>query len=193
MGRHPTHIPDNMRAEILRRMAAGEGSRSIARDVKIPESTLRRNFSAQVAQVQSVANKIVSTEKELAQLSKPAQTAAQGFANQLRAITDNVARALQAGSETAAHLHELARDRAKVILREELQNGMLVDHGVASDVADLQIMANRALLPALRMIVATRETTPPPADDDDVDLSTLTQEELDQAERLALKARGELA
>ena len=194
MGRH-LKLTDFQAAEIQRRMAAGEPTRALAREFKVGEATLRRNFSAHTAKIQSVANRLASAEVEMAELPISAQMSVRSFADHLKTINNNVARAVRAGSETAAFLSEAAQSRAREsILKEPTADGRKVDIIAAMEADGLQIAANRALSPAMRLIVATMgKDTPEDEPGDLSDYTTLTLEELDEAERLALKARGELA
>ena len=155
MGR-PSKLAEPQKAEIIRRLAEGESYRSVAKDFGVGEATLRRNFSAQVPKVQSLAGQIVEAEGQILALPVSAQQATHAFAAHLRAINDAVARAVRAGADTAALLHGQAHERAKQAVKETPdEKGHVVDQAVRDDVTDLQIMANRALSPAIRLIAAT--------------------------------------
>jgi len=153
MGRKPK-LTDFQAAEIQRRMASGEPTRALAREFNVGEATLRRNFSTQTAKIQTVANRLASAEVEMATLPISAQMSVRALADHLKSITANVARAAKAGSETAALLNEHALKRAQDVMREEPKDGHLVDSGVRDDLTDLQIMANRALGPSVRLLIA---------------------------------------
>ena len=159
MGR-PSKLTDHQRAEILRRMATGESTRSLAREFGVAESTLRGNLSAQVPKIRNIANKMVSAEKELAKMPVSAQVATRTFADHLRAINDNVAMAVRASSESAAFLAVAAKDRAReAILDEARPDGRRVDPIAQMEADGLQIATNRALSPAMRLIAATMGKT----------------------------------
>ena len=179
MGRR-SKLTDFQAAEIQRRMAAGEPTRALAREFGVGEATLRRNFSAHTAKIQTVANKLASAEVEMAELPISAQMSVRSLADHLKAITSNVARAARAGSDTAAQLAELARTRAGQVMLQEPKDGHLVDRGVMDDITDLSIAANRALGPAMRLVCIGQEKigaddSSPLAEVPDYSLLTLEQ------------------
>jgi hypothetical protein len=181
--------------EIKRRYAAGESARALAREFKCGAATISRHCSRKVERIKVAASKVVEADQALAALPAEERGLALRLADDMKATAGNLARAARAGSATAAQLAEMAHERAKgVRLAAPAQDGSLIDKAALADVGSLSFAANRAMSPALRLVIANRDAPPPPPDDEDeVDYASLTADELDQAERLALKARGELA
>ena len=188
-------LSDSQWAEIQRRLLSGEGTRALAKEFGVGAARVSERFSEHVPKLKNLANQLATVEDAVQKLPVPEQAAVRNLADNLRGIFNGVARAVRAGADTAAILHEQAEERAKSIMRAEPDEaGHLVDSAVRSDVTDLQIMGNRALSPALRLVIANRDRQPASSEgDDELDLSILTLEELDQAEQLAMKARGEIA
>lgn len=153
MGRHQK-LTDMVWAEIGRRYANREPGRKLADEFKVSEAAIRKRFGSQRAQIISAATILASTEQVIETMPRSAQMSVRALADQLKSITTNVARAAQAGSETAALLNEHALKRAKDVMRKEAKDGHLVDSGVRDDLTDLQIMANRALGPSVRLLIA---------------------------------------
>ena len=194
MGR-PSKLSEAQWGEVLRRAAQGETVAALAFRFKVDKGTISRRVSQQVQNVKSLAGRIAEDENALEAMPVSQRIATRTLADQLKSIGENVTRAAIASSESAAFLSEAARDRAKeAVLKEKDSAGRKVDPIAAMEADGLQIAANRALSPAMRLIAATMgQPAQTPEDEDEMDCSTLTAEELDQAEHLALKARGELA
>ena len=154
MGRK-SKLTDKQWAEIERRMLEGEATRSLAREFKISESSIRERKSAQVTEIKTVANQIVATEQALKALPISAQISAQNLASKLRAISDNLASAAHFGSATAHRLNAIANtevskiDDAYATSGESLQTLM----GVAKFTA----VANEAAKAGFNLLAANKE------------------------------------
>lgn len=179
MGR-PPKLTDREWTELGRRYAAGESGRALAREFKVSEAAVRKRFGSQRAEILSAANQLVEAERRVESMPESARASVRTLADQLRGIASNVARAAAAGAKTAAKLHELADKRADMVMRPEPKDGMLVDPGVDMDVTRLQIMANRALAPAMRLVIANQ----PGAQDDGLDGANLPKTLDDVYDRL---------
>jgi hypothetical protein len=142
-----------MKADILRRLAEGQGLREASRETGIAYTTLRRNFSDQVPKVKEVGMALAHAEMNLAQLPISAQKAARTLADQLKGISANLARAAAAGSDTAARLTEAANRKAAKIDPETLEN---MEH--LPTIAALTEVANKAAAPALSLMAANAKT-----------------------------------
>ncbi len=90
------------------RILAGESIRSIAREFKIGESTIRKRLGARAHQVKDVANKIVAAESAFNELDVGAQIKARTLANDLMAISENMASGAVHGSMTYRKLSRMA-------------------------------------------------------------------------------------
>ena len=127
---------------------------SLSREFKIAKSAISERCSPKAERVRLVANKLVDANKALAALPESERPLAVRLADDLKSISSNVARAAKAGSATGAALAELATERAKKVMLVEPKDGHLVDRGAMDDVADLSIASNRALAPAMRLLIA---------------------------------------
>lgn len=95
-------------------------------------------------------------------MPESARASVRTLADQLKRIGENVTRAAIASSESAAFLSEAARDRAREAVREKVDDkGRKLDPIAAMEADELQIAANRALSPAMRLIAATMGKSEP--------------------------------
>ena len=191
MGR-PSKLSDAQWGEVLRRAAQGETVAALAAKFKVDKGTISRRVSQQVQNVKALAGRIAEDEAALESMPISQRIATRTLADQLKSIGENVTRAAVASSESAAFLSEAARDRAKdAVLKEKDSNGRKVDPIAAMEADGLQIAANRALSPAMRLITATmgKPQTEEP-DDEQPTLSNLSDAELDQFIALQEKARS---
>ena len=191
MGR-PSKLSDAQWGEVLRRAAQGETVAALAAKFKVDKGTISRRVSQQVQNVKALAGRIAEDEAALESMPISQRIATRTLADQLKSIGENVTRAAVASSESAAFLSEAARDRAKdAVLKEKDSNGRKVDPIAAMEAYGLQIAANRALSPAMRLITATmgKPQTEEP-DDEQPTLSNLSDAELDQFIALQEKARS---
>lgn len=114
MGR-PSKLTEKQWLSIAQRMASGESVRSLAREFKVSESTIRERLSAQTEKVKSVANQILATERELKSLPISAQITAHNLADQLRSISSHLASAANYGAATAHRLSGIAHNKVSEI------------------------------------------------------------------------------
>jgi hypothetical protein len=151
----PSKLTDSQWAEVGRRYAAGEGARALGREFGVTDTAIRKRLGSQSKEILSAAQQLASVEKTVELMPLSSQMSVRSLADQLKAIGSNLARATRAGSDTAAHLAELARDRAKHVLRDVPDDaGHLVSRAAMDDVTDLSIAANRAMAPAIRLVIA---------------------------------------
>ena len=164
---HPP-FDERQLAEMHRRYAAGESARTLAREFHCGAATVSRHCSTKAERIKNVANKVVEADRALETLLPVERGLALRLADDLKATSANLARGARATSETFADLAEMARDRKKSAKRED----GTIDPVVMSDVSALTVVANRAALPALRLVTSSQE--PPegepstPADLDDL-------------------------
>lgn len=183
MGR-PSKLSDRQWAEVGRRLAGGESSRKLAKEFKVGATTISERFSARVPKLKALAASLASTEQEVERLPVSEQVTVRTLADQLKAIGNNLARAARAGSDTAAQLAEMANGKVKGLL----QDGGRVDPVELMDISSLTQVANRAAVPALRLVAASQGTPPDAPDVDQPDLGNLSDAELDQLLTLHEKA-----
>ena len=96
--------------DILKRhIVDGIGSRSLAEQYGVPESSIRtRAKTAQSAQIKYVANQIVTVSQNLKALNPHAQTLTLDLSSKLCNISNNLASAGELGSKNAERLMALA-------------------------------------------------------------------------------------
>ena len=116
----PSKLSDRQWAEIEKRHLDGESIRSLAREFKVSESTIRERISAQSAQVKKVANQIVETNQALKALPISAQISAHNRAARLMAIQDATDDAAIAGSITSKRVSEAVQRRVNAQTDDEL-------------------------------------------------------------------------
>jgi hypothetical protein len=177
--------------EVQRRYAKGESARALAREFDCGAATISRHCSRKAERIKNAASKVVEADKALGELLPVERGLALSLADNMKAMANNLARVAQAGSATAVHLAELARERAKDVKLATPKDGSIVDQGAINDVNALNFAANRAASPALRLAALTQGRELPPDDpEDEPDMSSLSDAELDQLIALQEKTGG---
>jgi hypothetical protein len=139
----------------LQRLLKGEKARALAREFKVSEAAIRARFSAQNAEIKTVANQIVATETALKALPISAQIAAQNLADDLMAMSTHLAGAGKFGAATAHRLHCIAHakvqeiDDAAPLTAESLES--------LRGVAVLTKMANESSQIAVNLLAANKD------------------------------------
>ncbi len=111
----PSKLSPAQWADVIKRHAAGEGVRALAREFGVDESTVRAKVSPQTPQVRAVAHQVAAAQTALAALPVAQQYTALGLAEKLRNISSSLASAAELGADTAHRLHALANSEvAKV-------------------------------------------------------------------------------
>jgi hypothetical protein len=138
----PAKIAPSQWVEIERRATAGESTSSLAREFGVSESSLRKRGIAQgkARKVRAVAEKLAAAQQELAALPVDQQHLAVSLAEELRAVSANLARAARYGSATAQRLAQAAHDE---IQRAEVSDAGL-DEVTLRTVAMITRTANEA-------------------------------------------------
>ena len=119
MGRR-SKLTDKQWIEIERRHLDGESIRSLAKEFKVAESSIRERISAQSKRIIDVANQIVETNQAVKGLPISAQIAAHTRAQRLIAIQDALDDTSLAGSLTAKRISQAVQNRVKDRNDEEL-------------------------------------------------------------------------
>lgn len=151
----PSKLTEKQWQAIAERMASGESVRSLAREFKLSESTIRERLSAQTEKVKAVANQILATERELKALPISAQITAHNLADQLRSISGHLASAANYGAATAHRLSGIAH--AKV---EMIDDGAPLDESSVEElkgISALTRMANAASEIGINLLRANKE------------------------------------
>lgn len=111
----PSKLSPEQWADVIRRHAAGEGARALAREFGVDESTVRAKVSPLTPQVREVAQQLAQAQTALAELPVAQQYTAVSLAEKLRNISASLASAAELGAATAHRLHALANSEvAKV-------------------------------------------------------------------------------
>lgn len=123
MGR-PSSFTPVQKLEAESRIYAGEGYRTVARDMGVPESTLRGMFTTKKKDVKAVAEQIVAAEVALRELPYTARQGAITLAAQLMSITNNLASAAESAATISNRLMRLAAKKSLSVDNEDLQRSM---------------------------------------------------------------------
>lgn len=154
MGRK-SKLTDAQWAEIERRMLVGGSTRALAKEFGVGEATLRGRKSAQVAEIKSVANQIVTTERALQALPISAQIHAQNHASRLRALSDNLLNAASLGAATSHRLAAIAN--AEVQKLDDSNPFEPKSLEALRGVAVLTKLANDSAAPGLNILAASKD------------------------------------
>lgn len=156
MGR-PPKLTDQQKAIIGRRLAQGESGRSLAKEFKVSEATIRANVSPQVATIQDVAGRLSRAEMDLEALPISTQVSTRTLADHLKGITQSAAKAAETGMKTA----ELLQTRALKSVEK------LDDNSTPEDLRfpdALLTVGNKATQLGLGLMAANKGAVPDPAD-----------------------------
>lgn len=147
-------MTESQKAEIRRRLLAGETTRKVAADMKIPETTVRRNGSAQAAEIKDVANQIVNTERALRAMPIAAQRDAESFAAQLMQLQDSTLAAANNGMAVSHRLSGVCR-----MLVEQIDDANPLESlGALKSIAALTKVSNESAHIGLNLLASNRET-----------------------------------
>lgn len=155
-----------------RRHLDGESIRSIARDFKVAESTLRERISAQTAQIKNVAKQLVETRENFERLPPSAQILASDLASRLRAITSNLAEAAHNGSITASNVSKLAKDESLRLIDKAKAAALINSSPIDADamrmlqgIDAMNRVANGSASISLELLKINKEVTKNEADE----------------------------
>lgn len=154
MGRK-SKLSERQWEQIGKRLLNGEKGRALAKEYGVSEAAIRARFSAQVAEIKSVANQILATEQAMKALPVSAQVAAITLADELRAISTHLAGAGKFGAATAHRLSGIAHAKVMEIddaapLGEESMEAL-------KGVAVLTKIANDSSTIALNLLAANKD------------------------------------
>lgn len=164
MGR-PSKLTEKQWSEIERRVLLHEPIRALAREFGISESAIReRDITTRCAEINDMANQIVEVEQRLASMPVSARVSAQELADELRAISSNLASAARYGSMTANRLSQIAHvQTGKINPAKSLDDNQEAMKGVVAYTRT----ANDAASIGLNLLAANKEVAqrsePPPA------------------------------
>jgi hypothetical protein len=161
MGRKSTLTPKQW-AEIEQRLlcvrpnSPPETIRGLAREYEISESAIRLKFSAHHKQAKTVADQIVTAERNFRALPVAAQVTTLTLAAQLRAISDNLGNAAMNSAATAHRLSSMAN--AQLIKIDESKPLDEEGRKTLSDISALTKMANDAAVIPMDLLAANAKT-----------------------------------
>jgi len=150
-------------AEIEKRYLAGESARKLGVEFKIAESTIRSRFSAQSAQIKTVANQVIEAEKAFNSLPYSAQVSAQSLINELRAVSTHLAGAAKYGAMTAHRLSGIANQHVDKINDADIGGSM----ETLKEIAALTEVANKSAQTGLNLLAANKDRLEKLDDDED--------------------------
>lgn len=150
----PSKLSPEQWAEIERRSAEGESSRSLAKQFGLDEAAIRRRVNPHTPRIKETADKIVAARAALAELPASQQYVALNLADKLRSISTSLASAADLGAKTAHRLQSLANSQvAKVDDADPMKS-----IGALRDVGVLTKLANDSASIALNLLAANKET-----------------------------------
>lgn len=134
----PTKITPDQWAEIERRAATGESLNAIAADYGVSSTALRKRGIkvSTFSKVREVAGRLAAAQDEVAALPPRGQHLAVSLADELRAISSNLASAARYGSATAQRLAQAAH--------QQVEHAEVLDEGTLRSVAMVTRTANEA-------------------------------------------------
>lgn len=158
----PSKLTDKQWAEIEKRHIAGEKIRPLAKEFGVSEAAIRQRVSTQAAEIKDVAKQIASAEIRLESLPVTSQFYARSLADDLKAISANLASAARFGAMTANRLAGLANQQAEFID----DASPVSDTEALKGVAMLTRMANEASDIPVRLLAASQKGGLPSDGDD---------------------------
>lgn len=121
MGR-PSKLAPHQWAEVERRLLAGEGASALGREFGVSEAAIRKRFGEtrkyESANVQRTARLVADANDALEALPPAQRQVAITLADELRAISRNLAAAARLGSATAQILAQQAHQQAQDVSDE---------------------------------------------------------------------------
>lgn len=152
MGRKSKLSPEQW-AAIQKRVLAGESLRSLAKEFGVSESTAREKISAQTAQIKTVANQIVATERAIQSLPISAQITAHNLASKLRSISDDLL-------EGVAHQASTFRKLSAIVTTEMMKVDETDPMSTADKLKTVALvteMANNSAKTPINVLVANKD------------------------------------
>lgn len=107
MGR-PSALTDAQWEQIGKRLLAGEKAAALAREYGVSKATISQRFSKRIETVKSVAHQLVATDEAFSKLNVSEQFAARSLADDLKAISAQLASAARFSASTAHRLAGIA-------------------------------------------------------------------------------------
>lgn len=153
MGRK-SQLSEKQWQDVEKRILNGESVRSVAKDVGIAESAIRKRLGARTKEIKTVANQLVAAETAFAALPISAQIGARTLADRMKAISQQLAGAAEFGASTAHRLAGIAN--AKAIEIDDADP--LAEESLATlkGISALTDLANRSAEIPLKLLAANK-------------------------------------
>lgn len=152
----PSKLTEKQWAEIERRHLKGEKTSVLAKEYKVGVQTIRDRVTVKNTEIKEVADQIVKAEQRFASLPVSVQVSVRTLADELKAISSNLASAASYGAATAHKLAKVAHiqaNRMSELEDDEIQPEQL------KGIAALTNLANQASNIGLGLIAATKGQT----------------------------------
>jgi hypothetical protein len=156
-GGRPSKLNDDQWQEMCRRSINGETIRSLAREFGISEAAARLKIATMRENLNSVACQIVDTRQALAKLPVSSQVFAQRLADEMMAISMNLAGAGVSGSIVAKTVMEIAAKQVQKVNHDDPMESAEILQGVSA----LGRIANESSSIGLKMIAVAKESEQP--------------------------------
>ena len=154
----PVKLSPSQRTDITRRLLAGEGVRSLAKEYGVAPSMLSRwGVAEQSQQVRAVAQQVADADTALSLLPVQLQHVAVNLADKLRNISASLACAAELGAATAHRLHELAN--GEVVKIDDADPLASID--ALKGVAVLTRMGNDSAVLGMGLLAANKDIRQP--------------------------------
>ena len=114
------------------RLLRGESRRSLAKEFGISEAAVREKLSARVEETKAVANQIYNTNQLVKSLPMAQQISAQNLAEEMMAISTNLASAGRSGAIIASRIMQIAVQQTRRINKDDPMESADVLQGIAA-------------------------------------------------------------
>lgn len=146
-------IPPSKWADILRRfIVEGESASALAREIGVTEGAIRKRAGTKRYEVKDLANQIVTSQKKYDSYDDSTKVLVDDMVSQLRAISNNIARAAISSSATSARLSKIAEAQT---LKIDEDNPMETAEELQA-ISALTKMANDAAIIPMNLINSSK-------------------------------------
>jgi hypothetical protein len=150
----PSKLTDQQWEAIGKRLLNGESVSALARAFKVSKSAVSIRFSKRNETVRAAASKIVEAERALSYLNVSEQIAARTLADDLKAVSTQLAGAAKYGAMTAHRLAGIANQQVDKID----DNNPMESQEVLQGISALTKMANDSSAIGLNLLNANKKT-----------------------------------
>jgi hypothetical protein len=151
----PSKLTDKQWEQIGKRLLQGESTSSLAREFGVSKASVSGRFSERSNTVKATASLIVASERAMELLNVSEQVAARSLADDLKAISAQLAGAARFGSATAHRLAGIAHGKV-----QEIDDAAPMDEEsliTLKGIAALTRMSNEASEIGINLLRANKE------------------------------------